>query len=82
MGISEASNMEKWSQKFWMLTKKYLYKAMKKRNKLFILSMLLWGIEKHVPKANSHGMNMRELMQAWWISNLTQQMYVLHLHKR
>jgi hypothetical protein len=46
---------------------------MKKRNKLFILSMLLWGIEEHVPKANSLGMNMRELVQAWRISNLTQQ---------
>jgi hypothetical protein len=73
MGISESIQHGNMVAQVLDVDKKYLYKAMKERNKLFILSMLLWGIEKHVPKANSLGMNMRELVQAWWISNLTQQ---------
>lgn len=73
MGISESIQHGNMVAEVLDVDKKYQYKAMKKRNKLFILSMLLWGIEKHGPKANSLGMNMRELVQAWWISNLTQQ---------
>jgi hypothetical protein len=54
---------------------------MKKRNKLF-MNLEHGFMGQCIQKVDSFGMNMKELVQAWWNSNLTQKKNVVHLHKR
>lgn len=72
MGILENIQNRNMAAKVLDVDKQYLYKAMKKRNKLF-MNVEHGFMGQCIQKVDSLGMNMKKLVQAWWNSNLTQQ---------
>jgi hypothetical protein len=72
MGILENIQSTNMAAKVLDVDRQYLYKAMKKRNKLF-MNLEHGFMGQCIRKVDSLGMNMKELVQAWWNSNLSQQ---------
>jgi hypothetical protein len=81
MGILENIQSRNMAAKVLDVDRQYLYKVVKKRNKLF-MNVEHGFMGQCIRKVDSLGMNMKKLVQAWWNSNLTQQKNVVHLHKR
>jgi hypothetical protein len=72
MGIFKNIQSRNMAAKVLDVEGQYLYKAMKKRNKLF-MNLEHGFIGQCIRKVDSLGMNMKELVQASWNSNFTQQ---------
>jgi hypothetical protein len=72
MGILENIQSRNMAAKVLDVETQYLYKATKKRNKLF-MNLEHGFMGQCIQMVYSLGMNIKELVQAWWNSNLTQQ---------